>query len=173
MMPIQTYKIVIVGDAGVGKTTFINHHLNGGFSARYISTLGVDIRPVHFNTNYGEIIFDVWDTAGQEKFSGLGDRYYTDARGAIAMFDTTAKSTLRNVEKWTNDVKRITGEIPIMIYGTKCDILNRLSQVIQLPNRVCGKNYNLISAKTKINLNMPFLNLARQLTGKEDLVFLN
>ena len=163
MMPIQTYKIVIVGDAGVGKTTFINHHLNGGFSARYISTLGVDIRPVHFNTNYGEIIFDIWDTAGQEKFSGLGDRYYTDARGAIAMFDTTAKSTLRNVEKWTSDVKRITGEIPIIIYGTKCDI----------QNRVCGGKYNLISAKTKINLNMPFLNLARQLTGKEDLVFLN
>ena len=77
------------------------------------------------------------------------------------------------LKKWTNDVINITGEIPIMIYGTKCDILNRLSQVIQLPNRVCGKNYNLISAKTKINLNMPFLNLARQLTGKEDLVFLN
>ena len=98
-MSIQSYKIVIVGDAGVGKTTFVNHHLNGGFSGKYISTLGVDIHPIHFKTNYGEIIFDVWDIAGQEKFCGLDDRYYIEARGVIAMFDTTAISTLRNVKK--------------------------------------------------------------------------
>ena len=170
MMPIQRYKIVIVGNGGVGKTTFINHHLNCRFSdlncrfsAKYIPTLGVDVHPIYFDTNYGEIIFDVWDTAGQKKFGGLGDGYYIQARGAIVMFDTTAKVTLRNVKKWTNDVKNKTGEIPISIYGTKCDI----------PNRVCGENYNLISVKTNINLNMPFLNLARQLTGHEDLVFLN
>ena len=163
MMPIQRYKIVIVVDGRVGKTTFLNHHLNGRFSEEYKPTLGVDVYPIYFETNYGGIIFDVWDTAGQEKFGGLRDGYYIEARGAIAMFDTTSEDTLRNVEKWINDIKNTSGEIPISIYGTKSDI----------PRGVCGENYNLISSKTNINLNMPFLNLARQLTCQEDLVFLN
>jgi len=72
---IPEFKLVIVGDGGVGKTTFVKRHLTGEFERRYIATVGVEVRPMLFHTNHGPIKFNVWDTAGQEKLSGLRDGY--------------------------------------------------------------------------------------------------
>ena len=152
------YKIIIVGDGGVGKTSFINHHLDNIFTPKYTPTKGKDIYSITFNTNYGNIIFNISDTGGKEKYNGLFNGYYEQVNGAIIMFDT--KLSFRSVDKWIADIKNITGEIPISIYKTKSDIQN-------------GINYqNYISVKNNINLDIPFLNLARQLMNHEDLVFL-
>ena len=59
-----------------GKTTFVKRHLTGEFEKKYVATLGVEVHPVMFQTNRGKIQFNVWDTAGQEKFGGLRDGYY-------------------------------------------------------------------------------------------------
>ena len=72
---IPTFKLVLVGDGGVGKTTFVKRHLTGEFEKKYVATLGVDVYPLTFHTNHGPIKFVVWDTAGQEKFGGLRDGY--------------------------------------------------------------------------------------------------
>jgi len=66
---------VLVGDGGVGKTTFVKRHLTGDFEKKYIATLGVEVHPMIFYTTKGSIKFMVWDTAGQEKLSGLRDGY--------------------------------------------------------------------------------------------------
>lgn len=88
-------QLVLVGDGGTGKTTFVKRHLTGEFEKKYIgswfwflvfyfsivliicdlATLGVEVHPLIFHTNYGPIRFDTWDTAGQEKFGGLRDGY--------------------------------------------------------------------------------------------------
>ena len=70
-----TFKLVLVGDGGVGKTTFVKRHLTGEFEKKYVATLGVEVHPLEFHTNHGRIKFNVWDTAGQEKFGGLRDGY--------------------------------------------------------------------------------------------------
>ena len=57
-------KLVLVGDGGVGKTTFVKRHLTGEFEKKYIATLGVEVHPMEFSTNHGKIKFNVWDTAG-------------------------------------------------------------------------------------------------------------
>jgi GTP-binding nuclear protein Ran len=67
--------MILVGDGGVGKTTFVRRHLTGEFEKRYVATLGVEVHPLKFFTNLGPIQFNVWDTAGQEKFGGLRDGY--------------------------------------------------------------------------------------------------
>lgn len=69
-MALPRFKLILVGDGGTGKTTFVKRHLTGEFERKYVATLGVDVHPLTFTTTHGPIIFDVWDTAGQEKFGG-------------------------------------------------------------------------------------------------------
>merc|ERR1712085_121122 len=73
MAMVPTFKLILVGDGGVGKTTFVKRHLTGEFEKKYVATLGVEVHPLLFHTNRGPIKFNVWDTAGQEKFGGLRD----------------------------------------------------------------------------------------------------
>lgn len=86
----RKFKVIIAGAAGVGKTVLIKHHLTGEFEKKYIATMGVEIKPLSFSTSSGNIIFDMWDCAGQEKFTSLNDRYYVGAQAAIIMFDVTS-----------------------------------------------------------------------------------
>jgi len=85
------WKLVLVGDGGVGKTTLVKRHLTGEFEKKYIPTLGVEVHPLKFTTNCGVICFNVWDTAGQEKMGGLRDGYYIQGECAIIMFDVTSR----------------------------------------------------------------------------------
>jgi len=64
---MPTFKLILVGDGGTGKTTFVKRHLTGEFEKKYVATLGVEVHPLTFHTNRGPIKFNVWDTAGQEK----------------------------------------------------------------------------------------------------------
>ena len=64
--PAPEFKLILVGDGGVGKTTFVKRHLTGEFEKKYVATLGVEVHPLLFHTNRGPIKFNVWDTAGQE-----------------------------------------------------------------------------------------------------------
>ena len=101
-----TFKLVLVGDGGVGKTTFVKRHLTGEFEKKYVATLGVEVHPLEFHTNRGQLVFNVWDTAGQEKFGGLRDGYYIQGQCAIIMFDVTSRITYKNVPNWHRDMVR-------------------------------------------------------------------
>lgn len=167
---IQRFKIIITGDAGVGKSSFVKQHLLNKFTPEYVPTLGVDVDPITFNTNYGSIVFDVWDTAGQEKYGFLCEGYYIGAQGVICMFDTTSTTSYRNVRGWItkiqNEIKNTN--IPTIICGNKCDIDGGYMSISQIYTNVIK-----ISAKTKTNIDLPFLALARKLTEHNDLVFID
>lgn len=122
---IPTFKCVLVGDGGTGKTTFVKRHMTGEFEKRYVATLGVEVHPLVFHTNRGAIRFNVWDTAGQEKFGGLRDGYYIQGQCAIIMFDVTSRVTYKNVPNWHRDLVRVCENIPIVLCGNKVDIKDR------------------------------------------------
>lgn len=122
---MPTFKCVLVGDGGTGKTTFVKRHLTGEFEKRYVATLGVEVHPLVFHTNRGPIRFNVWDTAGQEKFGGLRDGYYIQGQCAIIMFDVTSRVTYKNVPNWHRDLVRVCEGIPIVLCGNKVDIKDR------------------------------------------------
>ena len=89
------------------------------------ATLGVEVHPLVFYTSRGPIRFNVWDTAGQEKFGGLRDGYYIQGQCAIIMFDVTSRVTYKNVPNWHRDLVRVCEGIPIVLCGNKVDIKDR------------------------------------------------
>jgi GTP-binding nuclear protein Ran len=169
---MPTFKLVLVGDGGVGKTTFVKRHLTGEFEKKYIATLGVEVHPLKFMTNRGPICFNVWDTAGQEKFGGLRDGYYIQGQCAIVMFDVTSRVTYKNVPNWYRDLIRVCDNIPIVLVGNKVDVKDRKvkAKVITF-HRKKNIQYYDISAKSNYNFEKPFLYLARKLTGDPNLEF--
>jgi GTP-binding nuclear protein Ran len=122
----------MVGDGGVGKTTFVKRHLTGEFEKKYIATQGVDVNTITFYTNHGPIKFNIWDTAGQEKLGGLREGYYIGGHCAIVMFDVCSRITYRNVPKWHKDLTRICEDIPIVLIGNKVDVKDRKVKARQI-----------------------------------------
>jgi len=170
--PVATFKLVLVGDGGTGKTTFVKRHLTGEFEKKYIATLGVEVHPLVFYTNYGHILFNCWDTAGQEKFGGLRDGYYIQGQCAIIMFDVTSRVTYKNVPNWHRDLVRVCENIPIVLCGNKVDVKDRKVKAKTITfHRKKNLQYYDISAKSNYNFEKPFLWLARKLCGEQQLEF--
>ena len=167
---VAEYKLILCGDGGTGKTTFVKRHLTGEFEKKYIATLGVEVHPMIFHTSRGKIKFMVWDTAGQEKLACLRDGYYIGAQCAIIMFDVSSRVTYKNVPKWFKDVTRVCENIPIVLVGNKVDIADRKVKARQiLFPRKHGIQYYDISAKSNYQFEKPFLWLLRKLTGDPNL----
>eukprot|EP01091_Cochliopodium_minus_P011460 TRINITY_DN3250_c2_g1_i1.p1 TRINITY_DN3250_c2_g1~~TRINITY_DN3250_c2_g1_i1.p1 ORF type:complete len:216 (-),score=60.16 TRINITY_DN3250_c2_g1_i1:36-683(-) len=166
------FKLVLVGDGGVGKTTFVKRHISGEFEKKYIATVGVEVHPLKFSTNYGELTFNVWDTAGQEKYGGLRDGYYIQGQCAILMFDVTSRMTYKNIPNWHRDIIRVCDNIPIVLCGNKIDIKTRnvLPKHITF-HRKKNLQYYEISAKSNYNYEKPFLWLLKKLIGADNLSF--
>ncbi|GAT30019.1 GTP-binding nuclear protein Ran [Aspergillus luchuensis] len=177
------------------ETTFVKRHLTGEFEKKYIATLGVEVHPLAFHTNLGNIQFDVWDTAGQEKFGGLRDGYYINGQCGIIMFDVTSRITYKNVPNWhrkcfhlqesshalschqtdkfiLGDLVRVCEGIPIVLCGNKVDVKERKVKAKTITfHRKKNLQYYDISAKSNYNFEKPFLWLARKLVGNPQLEF--
>merc|ERR1711937_1041226 len=167
------FKLILVGDGGVGKTTFIKRHKNGEFEKRYIATLGVEVHPLTFWTDHGPIIYDCWDTAGQEKFGGLRDGYYINGQAAIIMFDVTSRVSYKNVPTWHRDLTRVCDDIPIVLCGNKVDVKDRkvTPKQISFQRKKVNIQYYDISAKSNYNFEKPFLWITKKLVGDHTLNF--
>ncbi|KAI3917462.1 hypothetical protein MKW92_008901 [Papaver armeniacum] len=156
-----SFKLVIVGDGGTGKTTFVKRHLTGEFEKKYEPTIGVEVHPLDFQTNFGPIRFYCWDTAGQEKLGGLRDGYYINGKCAIIMFDVTARFTYKNVPTWHRD-----------LYRVDIDIKKRQVKAKQVKfHRNKNLPYYEISARSTYNFEKPFLYFLRKLSGGETVHF--
>lgn len=146
--------------------------MTGEFEKKYIATLGVEVHPLNFHTNYGTIIFNCWDTAGQEKFGGLRDGYYIQGQCGIIMFDVTSRITYKNVPNWHRDLERVCENIPIVLCGNKVDVKERKVKTSGVTfHRKKNLQYYEISAKSNYNFEKPFLWLARKLVGNPQLEF--
>jgi GTP-binding nuclear protein Ran len=160
-MSTPTFKIVLVGNGGVGKTAWVEKLMSGCFVQTYTPTLGVEVHPITFNTTRGVIRFNVWDTAGQERFSLLKDGYYVGSDAAIVVYDTTSKISYTNVPIWKKLFNNVIPDAPVIICGNKSDI----------PSHCEHHDTTKISVKTGHNMEEPFLLLARKLMNDNELTF--
>ena len=167
---IAEYKLVVCGDGGTGKTTFVKRHLTGEFEKKYIATIGAEVHPMIFNTTRGRICFQIWDTAGQEKLCALRDGYYIGANCGIIMFDVCNRITYKNVITWYKALTRVCEGIPIVLVGNKVDVVDRKVKAKQiLFPRKYGIQYYDISAKSNYQFEKPFLWLLKKLRGDPNL----
>ena len=167
---VPEFKLVLIGDGGTGKTTFVKRHKSGEFEKAYEPTIGVEVHPLDFHTNYGALRFYCWDTAGQEKFGGLREGYYIHANCAIIMFDVTSRLTYKSVPVWHRDLTRVCENIPIVLCGNKVDSKNRQVKAKHVIfHRKKNLQYFEISARSNYQYEKPFVYLARKLVGDNSL----
>lgn len=170
--PQFTFKVLLVGDGGVGKTTFCERHLTGKFTKTYNPTLGCDVYILSFNSNYGVIKFNVWDLAGQEKFGGLEETYLNGAKAIIGMCDLTSKISFKSLEHWYNKCASSEDLLKVSC-GNKYDINNhKINNDDKIKLKDKWSQYYDVSAKSNYNYEKPFLYLSQKLTGFNDLMFI-
>ena len=119
-------KIVVIGGAKVGKTTFVRRVRSADYRPQlYAPTMGVEINPKEFNLGNKKCVFNFWDCAGDDRYGGLRDGYYIRADAAILMFDlSNVKESLKQLEIYRKDFQRVCGNKPIVIVGTHADKRN-------------------------------------------------
>ena len=119
------FKIVLVGDSGVGKTNLLLRYLKNEFNTQTKATVGVEFGNTKVKIDNALIKAQIWDTAGQERYRSITSAYYKGAHGALIVYDITRKDSFDSVEKWLSDLKNNGDEkMVIMAIGNKCDMVN-------------------------------------------------
>jgi small GTP-binding protein len=169
-MAEKTVKIVVAGDGGVGKTSFLNRLVHDNFDMKSELTKGIDFFSKNIQINGTDINFVMWDFAGQDQFKSLLDGFVDGSIAAFLLFDLTRASTIENVVNWLERLKKLSN-MPIMILGTKYDLLeNKLESNLDqyLISLIKSNNllrYMKISSKTGYNIKEVFHSLIDMLTN--------
>lgn len=122
-VPAATYKIVLIGDSGVGKSNLIWRYANNEFTADSKATLGVEFALKTVKASNQTITAQLWDTAGQERYRSITKAYYKEALAAIVVYDITKRSTFINVEKWLRELRdHAECDMVLGLFGNKCDL---------------------------------------------------
>ena len=124
MSPTLRYKVVVIGDGSVGKTTLILKYTEKRFRESYIPTIGVQwtVKNVEYNEYTVSLI--LWDIAGQDKFKLMRSNFYEGSDAVIIVFDVTNLISFDHVENWLKELKQYCGDIPIAIFGNKIDLVD-------------------------------------------------
>ena len=120
------FKIVLIGDSGVGKTNLLGRYLKKEYKEETKATVGVEFGEKKYELNGLKIKAQIWDTAGQERYKAITSMYYKGAKGALIVFDLSSKNTFQNVEKWYNEIKKTADpNINLILIGNKSDLKDK------------------------------------------------
>ena len=125
-------KLLLLGDGKVGKTSLRRRFLGEGFQEEYLETLGADFSIK--NVRFGEFVvrYNIWDIAGQKKFSQIRKGFFTGAQVGLILYDMTNKKSFDNLENWIKELIANNGkgnQIPVMIIGNKSDLKDQIETI--------------------------------------------
>ena len=168
-MPKETlYKVLVIGDTSVGKTSFIMRYADNIFQESYIATIGMDYKLKNINLENGKLVkLQIWDTAGQEKFHSITKSFYKGANGIILIYSVIDNNSLNNVKKWMESIKaQVPDDVAVILVGNKKDD-EEMRQVTAEQGEDMAENYKLpffeCSAKTGDNLDAAFDKLVKMM----------
>jgi Ras-related protein Rab-21 len=163
----RRYKICLLGEGRVGKTSILLRYVRDAFDDRQASTLTASCFDKTVPLGNGESArVSIWDTAGQERFHALGPLYYRDADGALLVYDITDAASFKRVQDWVKELKKMLGEdIVIAIAGNKADMeksRNVDAREALAYTASIGGTHHLTSAKTGAGIAEGFTELLKR-----------
>lgn len=169
--PLAKYKLVFLGDQGVGKTSIITRFMYDSFDKNYQATIGIDFLSKTMYLEDRTVRLQLWDTAGQERFRSLIPSYIRDSSVAVVVYDITNRASFLNTSKWIEDVRNERGnDVIIVLVGNKTDLSERRQvSAEEGEDKATKENIMFIesSAKAGFNIKALFRKLATALPGME------
>ncbi|KAL7677716.1 hypothetical protein ACOME3_003954 [Neoechinorhynchus agilis] len=165
------FKLLLIGDSGVGKTCVLNRFVDATFSTTFISTIGIDFKIRTIELDGKRIKLQIWDTAGQERFKTITTAYYRGAMGIMLVYDISNEKTFDNIKNWIRTIEmHAADDVVRMIIGNKCDIEVERRKVKKERGEQVANEYGVhfleTSAKGNIGIEEAFFTLAREIKQK-------
>jgi len=169
----STVKIVLIGDARVGKTSLVRRFVTNLFDPSYQITLGTTImkKDVEYLTH--NVTLQIWDIGGQEVFKQIRSKYFFGSSGALAVCDASNKASFDNIPSWVDSFYNEVGEKPIIFLANKCDLADLSiteNDLEDLVNKYKKTEFLFTSAKDGTNVEKSFSNLVRLMIEEDDLI---
>jgi Ras-related protein Rab-1A len=166
----ELFKIVLIGDSGVGKSCILLRFADDTFTENFYTTIGVDFRFKCLIYKGKKIKLQIWDTAGQERFKTVTSAYYRGADGIIIVYDQSEKTTFEHINNWIEDISKYTNDEPIkIVLGNKNDLIdkNEVSDddILNFENKT-NIPVVKVSAKNSFQINLAFEKLIEKLMIK-------
>ena len=163
------YKIILVGDSGVGKSSLLKRAVQRKFTDNYQATIGFEFLLLYYEINGIKIKLQIWDTCGQELYRSLITGFYRNTSLVLLLYAVNDQKSFDNLYEWLKDIKNNTEkEMPIFLIGNKSDLIDELKMVNkQSGNEFFEQNslkyFNETSAKTGYNVDETFNEIAKYL----------
>jgi small GTP-binding protein len=158
------YKIVVIGDGGVGKTSLIRKFTQGTFQNDYIKTIGAQFTRLEKEINGDKISLIFWDIAGQGSYDFLNPLFYRESRACIIVYsleeNELGSESFKNIKNWYEELKMRSGNIPVVVFANKIDLIEEdnldTSKLVNIAKKLDIFNYYLTSAKSGKGVNEAF-----------------
>ncbi|CAG2106640.1 unnamed protein product [Medioppia subpectinata] len=167
-----TFKLVFIGDSGVGKTSLVERTVRNCFNESTDSTIGAAFQRFALKANDNiTVTYNIWDTAGQERYRSLGPIYYRGSDAAILVYDITNSASFENIEFWIYSLKSVLGSHIVMaLVGNKSDLEHRRVVDYKEAKHFANKNdliFMETSAKTALNIDLILKKLSQELIKRK------
>ncbi|MFW9941399.1 MAG: Rab family GTPase [Candidatus Thorarchaeota archaeon] len=168
------FKITVAGEARVGKTSLIKKFTQSNFTKDYIKTIGAQLSIYDDVINGDEIKLQFWDIAGQDTFHFLRPSFFNNSKAAIIVYsleeNRLGEESFKRISDWYNEIMRYCGEIPIILFANKVDLVDEESiddsEILAIVNKFNLLGYYMTSAKTGKRVIKAFSAIIKELHKK-------
>eukprot|EP01113_Clastostelium_recurvatum_P005303 TRINITY_DN12369_c0_g1_i3.p1 TRINITY_DN12369_c0_g1~~TRINITY_DN12369_c0_g1_i3.p1 ORF type:complete len:213 (+),score=31.49 TRINITY_DN12369_c0_g1_i3:82-720(+) len=170
-MTDRQFKIVLLGEGCVGKTSLCLRYVQDKFNDKHLTTIQASFLTKRLTVDGRRVGLAIWDTAGQERFHALGPIYYRDANGALLVYDITDRDSFQKVQSWVKELRKMLGDnVVLAIAGNKADLeRQRVVSIEEAESYAASVGAKHFSTSAKLNKGLEdlFLDLTKRMLAND------